>query len=201
MSNDILGKILDDAQRSLRDGSWRDMIPPQRQKEQLQPKRKWSFGLFLNPLKQYAVFKGRACRKEFWSFVIFAAIIRIVLIAATHNNIGILIFYDAVMLVPLLAVSVRRLHDTGNSGWKLFSYNVVNEVGWRGKRRFKWIRLGIGILLLILFFNKGLGTNGWLAFIGMVLLLFLCTSFMNFLALMCHAGNLRENQYGPEPNR
>ncbi|MGW0836926.1 DUF805 domain-containing protein [Streptomyces prunicolor] len=76
---------------------------------------------FIEVLKKYAVFSGRARRKEYWMFGLFAAIIAIVL-----GGIGFAIkfpllvglFYLAILL-PGLGVSIRRLHDTGRSGWWL----------------------------------------------------------------------------------
>jgi uncharacterized membrane protein YhaH (DUF805 family) len=83
---------------------------------------------YIQSLKKYADFSGRARRMEYWMFVLFNVLISIVLAfidkaTGTLNadyGIGLLggIFSLAV-LVPGLAVSVRRLHDTGRSGWWL----------------------------------------------------------------------------------
>ncbi|WP_299529486.1 DUF805 domain-containing protein [uncultured Streptomyces sp.] len=77
---------------------------------------------YLDVLKNYAGFSGRARRKEFWMFVLFNFIIAVVL-----QIIGSLIdsqipyfIYVIAVLVPSLAVTVRRLHDTGRSGWWFF---------------------------------------------------------------------------------
>lgn len=82
---------------------------------------------YLKVLKKYAVFDGRARRKEYWYFVLFNMLIACVLVlagsaypqAVNHYEPLILIYVLAV-LTPGLAVSVRRLHDTGRSGWWLF---------------------------------------------------------------------------------
>lgn len=78
---------------------------------------------YLTVLKKYAVFSGRAQRAEYWYFVLFNVIISIALnivgsILGDDNGVlGTL--YTLAVLIPCLAVSVRRLHDTGRSGWML----------------------------------------------------------------------------------
>lgn len=77
---------------------------------------------YIDVLKKYAVFAGRARRTEYWMFALFNLIICIVLsiIEAIIGTVGILaIIYSLAILLPALAVSVRRLHDIGKSGWWL----------------------------------------------------------------------------------
>ncbi|WP_454256564.1 DUF805 domain-containing protein [Pseudomonas sp. Marseille-Q8238] len=83
---------------------------------------------YLNVLKQYAVFSGRARRKEYWMFVLFNLIVSVVLsfvdgVVGTFSveaGIGLLSgIYALAVLIPSLAVAVRRLHDTNRSGWWL----------------------------------------------------------------------------------
>ena len=83
---------------------------------------------YLEVLKKYGVFNGRARRKEYWYFVLFNIIISIVLavidgVAGTFSaeaGMGLLGgIYILVVLIPSIAVSVRRLHDTNRSGWWL----------------------------------------------------------------------------------
>ncbi|WP_084978375.1 DUF805 domain-containing protein [Plesiomonas shigelloides] len=77
---------------------------------------------YLSVLKKYAVFTGRAQRKEYWIFFLINMIIALVAgiidasIGGTDNNI-ISVIYSLAILLPSLAVSVRRLHDTDRSGW------------------------------------------------------------------------------------
>ncbi|MEU4032615.1 DUF805 domain-containing protein [Streptomyces collinus] len=76
---------------------------------------------YLDVLKKYAVFSGRARRQEFWMFALFNFIINIVL-TVVDNAIGSSIpglIYALAVLIPGLAVTVRRLHDTGRSGWAI----------------------------------------------------------------------------------
>jgi len=80
---------------------------------------------YTSVLKKYAVFSGRASRKEFWMFILFNLIFGIVAmildnvlgIAMKGANYGpIYLLYILAIILPCLAVEVRRLHDTGRSG-------------------------------------------------------------------------------------
>jgi uncharacterized membrane protein YhaH (DUF805 family) len=83
---------------------------------------------YLEVLKKYTVFSGRAGRPEYWYFVLFNIIVSIVLgildgIFGTVNGdarIGLLGgIYSLAVLCPSIAVGIRRLHDTNRSGWWL----------------------------------------------------------------------------------
>ncbi|MGR5061382.1 DUF805 domain-containing protein [Photobacterium sp. DNB22_13_2] len=100
---------------------------------------------YIHVLKKYAVFKGRARRQEYWYFFLFNIIISIALsmIDSALGNPGagegaglIGTIYSLAILIPSIAVGVRRLHDTGRTGW--------------------WMLLGliplIGVLVLMYFF-------------------------------------------------
>ncbi|MFC5451064.1 DUF805 domain-containing protein [Paenibacillus aestuarii] len=75
---------------------------------------------YLKVLQNYVGFSGRARRKEYWMFTLFSAIIGIVLtilelvVGLRSVLTGI---YSLAVLLPSLAVTFRRLHDTGRSGW------------------------------------------------------------------------------------
>jgi uncharacterized membrane protein YhaH (DUF805 family) len=96
---------------------------------------------FLMALKKYATFSGRSCRKEYWMFYLFGSLITIGLViidvlVGTYNDaagIGLLegLFLLA-MLVPYFAVTARRLHDTGRSGWLqlVFIIPLVGLILW-----------------------------------------------------------------------
>ena len=83
---------------------------------------------YIEVLKKYTVFSGRARRKEFWMFFLFSAIISVFLAVIDEfmgwkfemdgENLGFLgtLYYIAV-IIPFLAVIIRRLHDTDRSGW------------------------------------------------------------------------------------
>ena len=78
--------------------------------------------------KRFAEFSGRSRRKEYWMFFLFNMVIGLVLyvpgIALRESGIGPIVLglggiYGLAALIPGLAVSVRRLHDTNKSGWFL----------------------------------------------------------------------------------
>jgi uncharacterized membrane protein YhaH (DUF805 family) len=83
---------------------------------------------YFSVLKNYAVFEGRARRKEYWYFLLCNSIITAlllcidVLFSGVTQDIGTGLltgFYNILMFIPALAVAVRRLHDTNRSGWWL----------------------------------------------------------------------------------
>jgi uncharacterized membrane protein YhaH (DUF805 family) len=76
---------------------------------------------YLDVLKNYVGFGGRARRKEYWMFFLInliAAVVLAIIDAAINTSIlGLL--YGLAVLLPSLAVGFRRLHDTGRSAWWL----------------------------------------------------------------------------------
>ena len=80
---------------------------------------------YLAVIKKYAVFSGRARRKEYWMFSLIHVLFLIAALVVdgligTSKGMGIgLIYtlYSLAVALPSLAVAVRRLHDTGKSGW------------------------------------------------------------------------------------
>lgn len=77
---------------------------------------------YLQALRKYAEFNGRARRMEYWMFALFNIIISLVLglIEGLAGSPGVLAsLYSLAIFVPSIAVSVRRLHDTDRSGWWL----------------------------------------------------------------------------------
>jgi uncharacterized membrane protein YhaH (DUF805 family) len=81
-----------------------------------------SMNWYLDVLKKYTQFEGRARRTEYWMFFLFNFIISIVL-SLLERVLGLTMvlsaIYSLAVLLPALAVSVRRLHDTNRSGWLL----------------------------------------------------------------------------------
>lgn len=81
---------------------------------------------YLKVLRKYAVFSGRARRKEYWYFILFNTIIIFVLglidsdmgtTVSPNSRMGLLGgVYTLAILIPAIAVTVRRLHDTNRSG-------------------------------------------------------------------------------------
>jgi uncharacterized membrane protein YhaH (DUF805 family) len=102
--------------------------------------------------ENYANFNGRARRSEYWYYALTNFLIQMVflclfLLLSASDNVGIgLLFYGLMMiyslavLIPSLAVAVRRLHDVGKSGWFYFIV-LIPIIG--------------AIWLLVLFFTEG----------------------------------------------
>lgn len=68
---------------------------------------------------KYVVFSGRARRSEYWWFTLFTVLLYVVvaIIDAVIGNSVLFVIVALALLLPSLAVTVRRLHDTGRSGW------------------------------------------------------------------------------------
>src|SRR5689334_4772149 len=72
------------------------------------------WAMALQPFKKYADFKGRASRKEYWGFILVCFIVSFVLGfvgALIHAN-WLANLFSLAILVPSIAVAVRRMHDT-----------------------------------------------------------------------------------------
>ena len=93
---------------------------------------------YIDVLKKYAVFSGRARRKEFWMFTLFSIIISLILSIIDHvvgldynsGRNGVLqSIYGLAVLLPTIGVAIRRMHDTGRSGWWIL-INLIPCIGW-----------------------------------------------------------------------
>lgn len=84
---------------------------------------------YLAVLSKYAVFSGRARRSEYWYFVLFSTIFSIVLTISDilFGTLFLDNIYSLAVLIPTIAVGVRRMHDVGKSGWFLLIpiYNLI----------------------------------------------------------------------------
>lgn len=97
---------------------------------------------YFHALKHYATFSGRAPRRAYWWFVLFNALITFVLsyIDLSLNTtltvplapsvpLGLTALYGLLTLLPSVALTVRRLHDSASSGaWALFL--LIPVLGW-----------------------------------------------------------------------
>ena len=159
---------------------------------------------FIKCLKQYADFNGRARRKEYWWFVLINTIITMILVicwmipmfkmAFNAESVGefdewdvvrtmfsnpflyIYLVYYLAILVPMIAVTVRRLHDTGKSGF--------------------WVFLYIGGSLLGSVANMYQTAN---PIVAMVLLFIALAITIVFLVWMFTNSEYGPNQYGSNP--
>ena len=102
-------------------------------------------GWALRPLKNYAKFSGRASRAEFWWFFLFVMIVYFGMLFLTGLTAGgltamgsgpgalasmgafglVFIVFWLALLIPMIAVQARRLHDTNRSGWWLGAYYLL----------------------------------------------------------------------------
>lgn len=76
---------------------------------------------FIKALRNYTNFSGRARRKEYWYFTLISSIFYIVAIIIDfsifgHESFGYYLMC-LIFIIPAVSASVRRLHDTGRSGW------------------------------------------------------------------------------------
>jgi len=83
---------------------------------------------FIACFKKYAVFEGRARRREYWMFYLFY-IIFIIVLGILNSIIGFrtgilgtiaVSSFVLIAIIPSISVSVRRLHDINKSGWMIF---------------------------------------------------------------------------------
>ena len=83
---------------------------------------------FINTLKSYSDFASRTGRNDYWMFMLFYVVLSVAT-GIVDSILGILLvnsIYSLVMLVPLVAATTRRLHDTGRSGlWQLLVFIPV----------------------------------------------------------------------------
>ena len=93
--------------------------------------------LAFRPFRKYVDFDGRARRKEFWYFQLVVIVVSSILFAVSDIVSHV---FDLAVLLPQLAVGIRRLHDTERSGWWILLV-LVPVVGW--------------IVLLIWYCTKG----------------------------------------------
>ena len=93
---------------------------------------------YIDVIKKYAVFSGRARRKEYWMYALFYAIGYIILgtidqLLGTHakNQFGGLLtgIFGLALLLPSIGVSIRRMHDTNRSGWWIL-IGLIPCIGW-----------------------------------------------------------------------
>ena len=139
--------------------------------------------------KKFAVFRGRAQRTEFWWFFLFCLL--------TIPILGAVLIYPLALFLPYLAVSARRLHDTGRSAWWLFPLMLIfilaSAVSLVGVVAFSFAGMfgaevnyseNIGLVVLTL-------ASAAIAVGCQIILLVLCG----------RPGTVGPNRYGPDPLR
>ena len=138
----------------------------------------------------YACFSGRARRSEYWFFCLFQIIVSFCIsIFSIVPHIGILfsvlnVIFALVCFIPGLAVSVRRLHDTGHSG-KILLLPAIGGIMicFAGYSMLSsWRRPGNGLIILLV--------------IGII---FTIVTDIILLVLYCTGSDYDRNEYGPGP--
>jgi uncharacterized membrane protein YhaH (DUF805 family) len=175
------------------------------------------FAWAIRPLKRYAEFSGRSSRAEFWWFwlgvmiiwfvVYFAMIGSVLSVAASQSEpsagfvgafgvVGIiLLLFWAGLLIPSIAVQVRRLHDTNRSGWWLGGFYLAYAV---------YLVLIFGIV------GAGMGaamsgapdpsqTLGPMFAVTMVVGLGMFVYMIVLIVFYAQPGTSGDNRYGPDP--
>ncbi len=140
----------------------------------------WIAGCFRN----YANFRGRARRREFWYFTLFvfallvaARILDVLVFGYGGGSRLISTLVLALLFLPHLSVAVRRLHDVGRNGWWMAGYVLLAVVG-----RLYGTSYGFSTFEVIFVMTSG------------IYLVFLLFSFLS-------SGDRGENDYGPDPRR
>ncbi len=85
--------------------------------------RKTTVSWYIGALKKYAIFNGRSRRLEYWIFTLISGLI-VAGLGYADTSMGnypplLSPIYALAVLIPAIAVTVRRLHDTDRSGWWL----------------------------------------------------------------------------------
>ena len=101
---------------------------------------------YIKVLTQYATFTGRARRKEYWMFclchflICFGAGFVFALLGLSHSLNILINIYSLAVAIPSIAVAIRRMHDTGHSGWFLlipiYSLYLLAIKGSEGDNKF-----------------------------------------------------------------
>jgi len=140
--------------------------------------------------EKYADFSGRAPRAEYWWYILGAIIVSVIAriidsivglnVVGPYGLLSLIVMLG--LLVPNIAVSVRRLHDTNRSGWWILLPIVPYALA---------IVLA-GPAIMTGSVGAGIGIAALLMFVG-----FICGIVV--LVFMCLAGTPGDNRYGPNP--
>ena len=167
-------------------------------------------------LQKYIAFAGRAPRSEFWWFMLVQGIIGVVasvLSGVVSDSIGLLwTLYFLVTVIPSIAVSIRRLHDTGRSAWWLAmgavpaTFAIILVMG-----GIYLLALGCLVGFLVGFIEVFTGGSDaaefwglcWLGYLSVVfgLLLIIPSSILAIVlvVLLALPSDTGGNKYGPQP--
>ena len=167
--------------------------------------------------RKYAVFKGRACRSEFWWFTLFTFLVSIALDfllglfmiplifkgqfnAESINSVStpfyiVSLVVGLALLLPTLGVLVRRLHDRGKSGWWVGILYIVEAI-------FVALSLVAGLTLFAIGENPANTADDIpfrMLFLVALLAILLVAYAILLLVWCCQRGTIGYNKYGPDP--
>ena len=148
--------------------------------------------------RNYINFKGRAQRSEFWWFTLFTVIVSVVLgiLGSALPALNILEgIYSLAVLLPSLAVTVRRLHDTNRPAWWLLIYLAVFLA---------WVIGGIILAVSIGIDDPdALETDiqEWPGYTAYIIgcILFSLAGAVTMIVICAQRGTAGANRYGPDP--
>lgn len=146
----------------------------------LEEKKRGIFGCYIEAFKKYFQFSGRASRYEYWSFILIDWLVSILFAICSIKLSHIVTVYALLSFIPSLAVSFRRLHDVGKSGWYITA---------------PWLLLVVGYIAFAIPEYAGY-TSAWYTVIGGIICVG-CVAVM-FLAFCwkCMKGSSEANKYG-----
>ena len=143
--------------------------------------------------EKYATFRGRAARSEYWWWYLFFVLVQVVLNAAEMEMLsGVFI---VLVLIPHLAVTVRRLHDINLSGWWVFFYYVTPFL-------FFVLSLNSWQMQMMTTPNQAYQHLDFASENAIFLssVLWIVISFVSFI-IFCFRGTYGANRYGTDPLR
>lgn len=167
----------------------------------------------LTPLQKYAQFSGRAPRAELWWFILFTMIIFVVIwfllvgsiggmaaagtdpsagmLGALGGGIIIIGLVSLAIVIPSIAVQIRRLHDTNRSGWWLGGYYLLYAV---------YMAMAFSAVMPAAMDpsaapEPNMGSLGMTMILGLALFIY----FIVLLVFYVLPGTSGPNNYGPDP--
>jgi uncharacterized membrane protein YhaH (DUF805 family) len=137
------------------------------------------------PLQRYFTFHGRSPRAEYWYFYLLQTILTLMTwmldfvlgLGGPEAPLSTSLMLGLALLIPSLAVTVRRLHDINRSGWTVVTYAFLTVA----------VAIGGGVVGGLMGFGIGL------------LVLGVAAVTINFMIMMATDGNPGENHYGHNP--
>ena len=149
--------------------------------------------------RNYINFKGRAQRSEFWWFTLFTVIVSVVLgiLGSALPALNILEgIYSLAVLLPSLAVTVRRLHDTNRPAWWLLIYLAVFLA---------WVIGGIILAVSIGIDDPDAlesDIQDWPGYTAYIIacILFSLAGAATMIVICAQRGTAGANRYGPDPH-